>query len=136
MRYIQYDNGFVERVFAWVANTLNQIAILSGLTYNEINIICYYFLMPLSWTILFDIFVGKPYTTTPLLFIWIGVIVLKRNVFSEWCDWLFDRSVDFLLWFNSCGGNYTLNSVVICVLIPIIIYAVLIGMLIWKYIGH
>lgn len=136
MQYIKYNNGLIRRVFGWVANLLIQIARFSGLTYNEINIICYYFLIPLSWTILFDIFVGQPYTTILLSLIWVGVIVFKRKVFREWCDWLFRRSVDFLLWFNRWGGNYTLNSVVICVLFPIIIYAVLISLLIWKYISQ
>lgn len=128
--------SFVDRIFAWVANALNQIAMISGMTYNEINIICYYLLIPLSWTILFDILIEKPYTTLLLLFIWLGIILTKRDGFSSWCDWVFDRSVDFLLWFNSWGGNYTLNSVVICVLIPVIIYAVLIGLLIWKHCGQ
>lgn len=128
--------GFVDRIFAWVANALDQIAMIFGMTYNEINILCYYLLIPLSWTILFDLYIRKPYATAVLLIIWAGIIVAKWNNFSSWCDWLFDRSVDFLLWFNRWGGNYTLNSVVICVLIPVIIYVVLIGLLIWKHCGR
>lgn len=135
---MKYHNSIsmVDRIFSWVANALDQIAMLFGLTYNEINILCYYLLIPLSWTILFDLYIRKPYATAALLIIWAGIIVAKWNNFSAWCDWLFDRSVDFLLWFNSWGGNYILNSVVICVLIPIVIYAVLIGLLIWKHCGQ
>ena len=61
--------GFVDRIFAWVANALDQIAMLFGQTYNEINILCYYLLIPLSWTILFDLYIRKPYATAVLLII-------------------------------------------------------------------
>ena len=39
-------------------------------------------------------------------------------------------SVDFLNYFNRWGGNYILNSVVICVAIPILIYIALAVMLV------
>lgn len=48
--------------------------------------------------------------------------ILKRNSFRQWCDNLFMLSVKFLNWFNRFGGNYVLNSVVICVFIPIAVY--------------
>ncbi len=85
MGYIENGN-WVERLFMWVANILIRTAALTGLTYNEVNIICYYLLIPLSWTILFDIYIQRPYTTILLSLVWLGIIISKRNSFRVWCN--------------------------------------------------
>ena len=118
--------SLVTKVFNFVVDILEKVASALGLTYNEINIILYYFIIPLSWTLLLDRFLGKPITTLILIGAWAVLLVCKGGEFRNWCDWAFDRSVDFLKWFNHLGGNYELNSVVICVIIPIMIYAGLI----------
>ena len=119
----------VKEIFAFVANSLLFIGKKTGLTYNEVNILVYYLLIPLSWTIMIDVKIGLPLTTSALLLIWLGIWIATRHIFREWCDWAFKDSVDFLNWFNRWGGTYVLNSVIICVLIPFIIYALLIWML-------
>lgn len=43
------------------------------ITYNEINIIVYYLLIPISWTIMLDFYLGYPITTCALAFIWLGI---------------------------------------------------------------
>ncbi|MCM1292363.1 MAG: hypothetical protein NC230_02125 [Bacteroides sp.] len=96
-----------------------------GLTYNEVNILVYYLLIPLSWTIMIDCLIGIPVTTFALLFIWMGIFIATRRHFREWCDRSFQYSVDFLNWFNRWGSNYELNSVVICVAVPLVIYITL-----------
>lgn len=118
--------SLVAKIFNFVVDILEKAASALGLTYNEINIILYYFIIPLSWTLLLDRFLGKPITTLILIVAWAVLLVCKGREFRNWCDWAFDRSVDFLKWFNRLGGNYELNSVVICVIIPIMIYAGLI----------
>ena len=118
--------SLVAKIFNFVVDILEKAASALGLTYNEINIILYYFVIPLSWTLLLDRFLGKPITTLILIGAWAVLLVCKGREFRNWCDWAFDRSVDFLKWFNHLGGNYELNSVVICVIIPIVIYAGLI----------
>ena len=99
------------------------------MTYNEVNVLAYYLLIPLSWTIMLDMYIGLPLTTGALLYIWIGIKIGTWGHFSAWFDWAFMRSVDFLNYFNRWGGNYVLNSVIICVVIPVLVYAGLIGLL-------
>ena len=122
----------VSSIFQKVAWALYNGATAIGITYNEINIIVYYLLIPLSWTIMFDCWLGSPITSFALIFIWFGIKIGTWGRFREWSDWAFMRSVDFLNYFNIFGGNYVLNSVVICVLVPIIIYVGLFLLLMQK----
>ena len=122
----------VRQIFVKVAMALYRGAQRLGITYNEINILVYYLLIPLTWTIMVDILIGTPMTTSALLLVWTGIRIGTVGRFSEWCDWAFMRSVDFLNYFNRWGGNYYLNSVVICVVIPMLIYIALVVMLIMK----
>ena len=115
--------------FRLVATALYNIAQMFSMTYNEVNVLAYYLLIPLSWTIMLDMYIGLPLTTGALLYIWIGIKIGTWGHFSAWCDWAFMRSVDFLNYFNRWGGNYVLNSVIICVVIPVLVYAELIGLL-------
>ena len=119
----------IKHVFAIVANSLLWIGRKTGLTYNEVNIVFYYLLIPLSGTIMLDCLIHHPYSTAALLFTWLGIFIATRHTFREWCDWAFQDSVDFLNWFNRWGGNYVLNSVIICVLVPLIVYSILIYLL-------
>ena len=117
-------------VFGIVAAGLNLIAKALHMTYNEINIIVYYLIIPLSWCIMLDYIIGLPITTPIWILLWIYIIWSKRKFFKEWCDAAFKLSVDFLLKFQRIGWSYWKASVIICVVVPIIIYAVLILMMI------
>ena len=86
----------------------------------------YYMLIPLSWTIMLDIYIQYPLFSYTLVVVWIGIMIGIRGKFITWSDWAFNKSVDFLNYFNRWGGNYVLNSVVICVVVPVAIYVVLI----------
>ena len=112
----------ISSIFRKVADALINGASAMDLTYNEINIIVYYLLIPLTWTIMLDFYIGTPITTYTLIFIWFGIKIGTWGRFREWSDWAFIRSVDFLNYFNRWDGNYVLNSVIICVLVPIVIY--------------
>lgn len=122
----------INKCFQFVAKFLYSIAQATGMTYNEINIIVYYLIVPLTWTVMIDILIKSPITTAILLIVWI-VIFIHYKDFRQWCDWAFQKSVDFLLWFKCIGWNYILSSVIICVLIPLLIYGVLIFTLIKYY---
>ena len=119
----------MNAVFWITANLLNQIAKLTGMTYNEINIIVYYLIIPLTWTGMLDIIIEFPIFTPLLILVWAYIFVKTRtkDVFQMWCDWAFKDSVDFLLWFKRIGWNYIVSSVIICVIVPVIVY----GLLIW-----
>lgn len=126
---------FVLMVFAVVAIALEWMARRLHVTYNEINVIIYYWLIPLSWTLLidwkFDAAVDVlgyhaffPILSFSLTMVRIGILIATFRFFGNWCDNVFKASQDFLCIFNRWGGNYELNSVVICVVIPVIIYIV------------
>ena len=119
------EQTFVSKLFWWVAKSLQSIARILHLSYNEINIIVYYLLIPLSWCIMLDCLIGMPITTLLLVAVW-AVIFLKVKSFSEWCDKGFKLSQRFICFF----GEYVEYSVIICVFIPVLIYAVLITLLI------
>ena len=125
-------NIIISSIFRKVADTLYNASTVIGITYNEINIIVYYLLIPLTWTIMLDGWLGTPITTYALIFTWMGIKIGTWGRFKDWSDWAFMRSVDFLNYFNRWGGNYVLNSVIICVLIPILIYVGLALLLIMK----
>jgi len=111
-------------IFSRVENALSVLAQNLNLTYNQINIIVYYMLIPFSWLVMLDMINNSYYFTLGFLLVILGFFVGCRN-FRDYSDWLFTKSV-FLDSFNKYGSNYTLSSVVICVFIPIIIYSVLI----------
>lgn len=92
----------------------------------------YYLIIPLSWTIIFDCWIKKPYTAAALAFTWLGIFNATQHTFREWCDGVFKDSVDFLNWFHRLGRNYVLNSVIICVLVTLLVYGILIYLLVGK----
>lgn len=113
-------------IFALVAGMEHLIARLTGATYNEVNIIVYYLLIPLSWAAMIDYIARLPFLSLLLIMTWIIFLWKDRMKFRDRCDWAFMKSVDFLLWFKSIGWNYVVSSVIICVVIPILIYVELI----------
>jgi hypothetical protein len=119
-------NNFIFKI---VANSLSYIAGKTGLTYTQINIIVYYFGIPFTWLCLLDIIFTFNYFKIAFAIFTIGFTVGCRN-FKTDSDWLFDKSVLFLNYFNKYGSNYVSSSVWICVSLPIVIYAILIYLII------
>jgi hypothetical protein len=115
---------FNRLIFKIVAESLVFIGEKTVLTYNEINIIVYYFVVPFSWLYLLDVMFHFHYLKIAFAIFTLGLIVGCRN-FKSYSDWLFDRSVSFLNYFKRYGSNYVASSVWICVTVPIAIYAIL-----------
>lgn len=113
-------------IFGTVALALKVMAKALHMTYNEINIIVYYLIIPLSWFIMLDYIIGLPITTPIWILLWVYIFWSKRKFFRQWCDVAFRLSVDFLLKFQRIGWNYWVASVIIGVVVPVIIYAALI----------
>ena len=111
-------------IFRIVADSLTSIGSKTGLTYNEINIVLYYFGIPFSWLCLLDVIFDFHYLKIAFAIFTFGFMVGCRN-FSTYSDWLFEKSVSFLNFFNKYGSNYVASSVWICVSLPIAIYAIL-----------
>ena len=113
-------------IFAVVAGLEHIIAKLTGTTYNEVNIIVYYLLIPLSWTAMVDYITMMPFLTPMYIIAWVIFLWKDQMKFRDRCNWAFDRSVEFLLWFKKIGWNYVVSSVIICVVVPVLIYVELI----------
>lgn len=122
----------INRIFDLVANALRRGASALGITYNQINIIFYYLIVPLSWAVMIDFYISKPLISLVVIGMWIIVLIRKWRNFSEWCDWLFGKSVKFLLYFNRLGGYYNLTSVIIYVIVPLLVYGLLAYLLMTK----
>jgi len=121
----------MEIIFYVVAGVLYAIGLVTGLTYNEVNIITYYFLMPFSWLVLLDKIFKIHYLKIGFA-VFCVVFVIWCSNFLEFSDYLFAKSVDFLEYFGKYGFNYIEASVWICVTIPAAVYIVLTLVLIYK----
>ena len=113
-------------IFAVVAGVEHVIAKLTDMTYNEVNIIVYYLLIPLSWAVMVDYITMLPFLSLMYIIAWVIFLWKDPMKFRDRCDWAFDKSVDFLLWFKKIGWNYVVSSVIICVVVPVLIYVELI----------
>ena len=114
-------------IFALVTIILTGIARLMKLTYNTINILVYYLLIPLSWAYIGDKIIdwNIPWLTIGWTSVWLAIFITCKRSFQIWCDEAFQKSVEFLLWFKRLKWNYYVASVYICVWLPIIIYGLL-----------
>ncbi len=119
-------------IFAVVAGLEHIIARVTGATYNEVNIIVYYLLIPFSWTAMVDYITMMPFLTPIYTIAWIIFLWKDQMKFHDRCDLTFEKSVEFLLWFKKIGWNYVVSSVVICVVVPILTYVELIWAIINK----
>lgn len=114
-----------KRIFNLIVKSLLNIENITGFTYNEVNIILYYFIIPFSWLCLLDIIFEFYYLKISFSIFSIGFAVGCRD-FRNYSDWLFEKSRSFLKYFKKYGSNYIVSSIWICVLLPIMIYLILI----------
>ena len=115
----------MTKIFIIVRDFLQNIAILSGLSYAAINIIVYYFIIPF----IFIFFIDKLFSFDYLKILYgIGLVlsILLINDFEKFSIWLFKKSANFLNSFSFLGWDYTVASVIICVFIPILVLSFLI----------
>jgi hypothetical protein len=93
------------------------VASITGFTYNEINIIAYYIVLPFIYVFLIDRILRKHILKIAYAVGWI-VVLLCIHSFREFSDQLFKGSVYFLQSFGAIGLDYVAASVVICVILP------------------
>ncbi len=117
----------MDTIFTYTYEILLWMADLTGFSYKEINIIMWFIIIPLSWMLLLDKIYQKKIVTI-IFSVLVAILLITIPDFTVFCDWLFQKSVDFLNIFNTVGSNYVASSVIICVFIPVVIYAILI----WK----
>ena len=108
-------------LFAQTVKVLLFIGKVFHLSYNAVNIIIWYMILPLGWAAILDYKLHRLILSPMWLFLCIGIIVLQRKKFNQFCDTMFKLSQIFI----SSFGNYYLWSVIICLLIPLLITLVL-----------
>jgi hypothetical protein len=120
--------GAIEGTFNWVVRCLKALAKRLKLSYIEINIIVFYFVVPFSWLVLLDALFQFHYLSLAFLIFSLGFFVGCRD-FLNFSTGLYRRSVNFLNYFNRFGSNYVASSVWLCLVLPLVIYALLIYLL-------
>lgn len=115
----------MNEIFQVVYEFLKWVSKISGLTYREVNIVLFFIAIPAIFIYLLGRILNKK-----LLIILFGILVLLAIIiipdFETFSSKLFDKSVNFLNWFDQIGLNYIQASVIICVIIPTIIILLLI----------
>ncbi len=114
----------MNTIFAIVYSLLIRLSSLTGLTYNEINIVVYYAVIPFIYLALIDKILKK-HILKILFVISLFIFLFSIKDFRHFSDWLFDISVVFLLEFEAIGINYIASSVLICVFFPFIVFLIL-----------
>ena len=121
----------IKEIFNWNANIFIWLSKKTHLSYNAVNIIVYYMLVPLTWAMMLDFVLHCwPVLTIIWLTFCLFVSCIHRHHVESFCDMIFKRSVEFLMWFQHVGWDYYKASVIICVMVIALIYLVLIGLLI------
>jgi hypothetical protein len=114
----------MDLIFQIVYTLLKLISELTGFSYNEVNIIVYYIVLPFVYVFLADKIIKSVVLRIVYLTV-VAVVLLLIPDFSAFSDRLFQASVDFLLSLRILGWNYVVSSVLVCVAFPGIIFLVM-----------
>lgn len=111
-------------LFYAVYKFLMTIASWTGLSYEAVNIIVYYVLIPFIFLALIDRILRRHICIISFgIALFVSLLVIRNP--SSFCDELFDLSVRFLESFSQIGLGYCGASVVVCVIVPLVIFATL-----------
>ncbi len=114
----------MDYFFDLTYNFLKYLERVTGLSYEEINVIIWFIGIPFSWSILIDKVYQKNYFKIGFTILILAIVSLFD--FENFSKILFNTSVDFLNFFSVFGSTYKTTSVIICLGIPFLIYAFLI----------
>ena len=114
----------VNKIFIIVRELLQGLENISHFSYNAVNIVVYYIVIPFIYFIIIYRILGAYYFTISY-FIIIAISIFLIKDFELFSDWLFTKSANFLGSFSVIGWSYTVASVIICVFIPLFVLLVL-----------
>ncbi|MCE3226227.1 MAG: hypothetical protein K0S32_778 [Bacteroidetes bacterium] len=115
-------------IFDYVYRFLMFLSEKTGFTYFEINIICYYFIIPFFYAALIDRLYRFHYVKISFV-VFVVVTLIAVKDFRNFSEKLFRLSQDFLLSFDFIGLDYVASSVVWCVIAPLLIFLFLFWLL-------
>ncbi len=116
----------IDATFQAVAKGLYYSGTLIHLSYNEMNILVYFGIIPLIWACMIDKLFRFHYVKLTIMLAILFCVVSINNL-SAFCDDLFYACVIFLNLFRPIGIDYVAASVLICVVLPIALH-----MLLWR----
>jgi hypothetical protein len=108
----------IDATFQAVAKGLYYSGTLINLSYNEMNILVYFLILPLIWAYIIDKMFRFHYVKLTIMLVILLCVVTINNL-SAFCDDLFYACVIFLNLFRPIGVDYVAASVLICVVLPI-----------------
>ena len=114
----------MKTIFNYTYEFLMFLSGITGFSYKEINIIIWFLIIPLTWVALIDKIKGQHHFKIGFSAITVITLLVIKD-FSVVSDKLFDSSAEFLRSFDAIGSNYTASSVIICLLIPLVVYCIL-----------
>lgn len=114
----------IEHTFQIVARALSSAARLANISYNEVNIIVYFIIIPFIWAYMIDKAYRSHYIKLGYSALCIGIFIGCEN-YSAFCDYLFSICSRFLCLFYPVGINYITASVIFCVIVPVIVHVLL-----------
>ncbi len=115
----------MDEIFQAVYQFLKWASETSGLSYHEVNIIVYYIIIPAFFVFLLGRILKRKALIIGFLTLVLLLIIIIPD-FRQFSTNLFNKSTDFLNWFEHFGLNYVQASVVVCVITPILIVLLLI----------
>ena len=114
----------MKTIFIAVRDLLIYFSKITNQSYNKINIIMYYYIIPFIYLVLIDYKLDTHILKTSFIILGLTSIMLIKD-FNHFSDQLFIKSVKFLQSFEIIGWNYIVSSVIICVIIPSVLLIII-----------
>ena len=114
----------MNEIFDVVYRSLKWLAKIVRLTYEEVNVIIWFFIIPVIFICLIDRILKTNYLKQGFALLVLPSVLVISN-FEDFSKLVFQKSAAFLHWFDYLGINYTQASVLICVVLPILIIVLL-----------
>lgn len=111
-------------LFHLVYSALQYLSSVTGLSYELINVLIWYVFLPALFLFLIDQILKKV-LLLPLYAAAIVILLFSVGDIEQFADRVFDWSVDFLLVFSKLGIDYDRASLIICILIPLLLFLAL-----------
>jgi hypothetical protein len=115
----------MPKIFDFVYRSLKWLEELSGFSYEAINIIIWFILLPTIFVLLIERILKTNYLKIAFVLI-VLITLLVTPDFEVFSKTLFQKSVAFLNGFEYLGLNYIQASVLVCVILPLLVILTLV----------